>query len=952
VKAILGPYVGPNPLDQSRPIYGRDEEIRAICNLLMANRVVLLYSPSGAGKTSLVEAGLRPQLERIHVPVLPTMRLGGEPVESVPLVRRFVQSALGSAEEGVEKGEAAIPADRLAEMTLMQYLERRRSNKAQAQAGDRFASELLVFDQFEELMRADPNADEARRLFFDQLAEVLKDEGCWALFAMREEYVPSMEGYLERLPTRVRARFRLDLLNPEQAKAAIRNPARDFNVDFTEPAADKLINDLRRVRVQRADLTSEEQLGPYVEPLHLQVVCRKLWRQRLLRLDPITEDQISSQHGVDEALSSYYRDAVREAVSKSGVSERELRDWIERELIKGRSLRGQGWFDINWRAEFRRAVKSLIPAILREERKRGIWVELTHDRLIQPILDDNEQWRTQHRSQLERLAADWDAQQRKSSALRVGYELPDKEQLLREHGSSTGPLEDAFLKALDQEYQNDRALREQESQRRTNLADLGWAVIFPENADPAIAEALSPLLEWRKSKAGAKNAAYYHEFSGATGYHPGESVQNFLDRVGVTGGPVEPAKLPYYILIVGDPAVIPFEFQYGLDAQYAVGRIAFETVEEYSLYANSVVYSESQDTLVPRKFGIFAPQYESDVATRMAQQLLISPLLDRIAGRNPDWRLESRLAGEATKAGLRDLLAGADAPGLLFCISQAPTWTADQPEQTARQGELLCSDWPSVSRDASNPVVTFGASDVDVSGSLLGSVIFVLASNSAGTPASADFASSVAEPKTLARRPFLSRTAQHLLSHPSGGALAVIGHVEQAWAYSFVTERNKPDVSLFEELFTRLMIGYTVGAAKEVFNQRYTMLCVQLADQLRRQLDAQGQLRGDTSGQSKVSQLIVRTLDLRNYIVLGDPAVRLRIQETSSPVTRPILPLPVARVSSPRPAELIGNGVYTETGKYRLETLSVEKLLTVANVPAAGVTGEIWQASTRDRIQF
>ena len=57
------PYVGPRPIQQGEPIYGRDAEVEALYCELQARRIVVLHSPSGAGKSSLVQAGLIPKLE-------------------------------------------------------------------------------------------------------------------------------------------------------------------------------------------------------------------------------------------------------------------------------------------------------------------------------------------------------------------------------------------------------------------------------------------------------------------------------------------------------------------------------------------------------------------------------------------------------------------------------------------------------------------------------------------------------------------------------------------------------------------------------------------------------------------------------------------------------------------------------------------------------------------------
>ena len=58
------PYVGPRPFEPGEMLCGREREIRDLDNLLSAERIVLLHSPSGAGKSSLVQAGLLPQLKK------------------------------------------------------------------------------------------------------------------------------------------------------------------------------------------------------------------------------------------------------------------------------------------------------------------------------------------------------------------------------------------------------------------------------------------------------------------------------------------------------------------------------------------------------------------------------------------------------------------------------------------------------------------------------------------------------------------------------------------------------------------------------------------------------------------------------------------------------------------------------------------------------------------------
>ena len=65
------PYPGPRSFQQGEKLYGRQRETWELLNLLIAERIVLLVAPSGAGKTSLVQAALAPELEKEGFRVLP-----------------------------------------------------------------------------------------------------------------------------------------------------------------------------------------------------------------------------------------------------------------------------------------------------------------------------------------------------------------------------------------------------------------------------------------------------------------------------------------------------------------------------------------------------------------------------------------------------------------------------------------------------------------------------------------------------------------------------------------------------------------------------------------------------------------------------------------------------------------------------------------------------------------
>ena len=72
-------YVGPQPFEErDKPIFfGRDREARDLLSMIIANNLVLVYAQSGAGKTSLINAGLIPLLKENQFEVLPVARVRG-----------------------------------------------------------------------------------------------------------------------------------------------------------------------------------------------------------------------------------------------------------------------------------------------------------------------------------------------------------------------------------------------------------------------------------------------------------------------------------------------------------------------------------------------------------------------------------------------------------------------------------------------------------------------------------------------------------------------------------------------------------------------------------------------------------------------------------------------------------------------------------------------------------
>jgi DNA/RNA endonuclease G (NUC1) len=456
----------------------------------------------------------------------------------------------------------------------------------------------------------------------------------------------------------------------------------------------------------------------------------------------------------------------------------------------------------------------------------------------------------------------------------------------------------------------------------TNLEQVGWGIIAPENASPAVLDALRPLLDLRKAQAGVKKEHYFRQFVGVArtgagglrlprGYRTGETKDEFLAYHGMAPGLADPERVPYYLLLVGSPEEIPYSFQYQLDVQYAVGRLWFETVEEYASYAQSVVAAETGKVVLPCKAIFFGTENPDDPATRMSARDLVAPLAAGLPGMlspgSPPWTADLvRGEGQATKARLASLLGGAETPALLFTASHGMGFPATDPRQMSHQGALLCQNWqgPRQWRKEIPHDHYFAADDVGSDARLLGTIAFHFACYGAGTPHLDDFPSnSLRTADVVAPRPFVSRLPQRLLGHPKGGALAVIGHVERAWGCSILWEEAGRQIQAFEDALRLLMEGAPVGHATEAINQRYADVSTGLnilLDRVRRE--------GYQADPFDLARQWTASNDARGYAVVGDPAVRLPLAKTpTQALQRPALE-PI-RFSTPastpsRPQEL------------------------------------------------
>jgi hypothetical protein len=370
------PYVGPRPFERTDAgrFFGRARDARDLASLVVAHRVVLLYSASGAGKSSLVNAGLGPLLESRGFDLIAPTRVG------TPVTGKHANAFVATLADQLGAADGSIAA-------ALQARPRGVDEEGEP------VPRALVIDQFEELFSAHPELWSHRAGFFDGLRDALEaDDGLRVLLVMREEYLAQLEPYAQRLPGGLRTRLRLERLDRHGALEAVTRPLDGTGRAFARGVAESFVDDLLRLRFDTGSGEIVEVTGEYVEPVHLQVVCSRLWSELPADVTEIRVEHAEALAELDVVLGRFYDEAVAAAGSEAGISEARVRAWVREQLITPGGTRSTVYRGRESTAGLPNAALTALEnkrLVRAEQRANALWYELTHDRLIGPIRQSN-----------------------------------------------------------------------------------------------------------------------------------------------------------------------------------------------------------------------------------------------------------------------------------------------------------------------------------------------------------------------------------------------------------------------------------------------------------------------------------------------------------------------------------------------------------------------------------
>jgi WD40 repeat protein len=317
------PYVGLVPFDEKDAAYffGRERESDLIVANLTASRLTLLYAPSGVGKTSVLRAGVLPQLHQLDEDSDDDLGLAGAAVAYVSTWRddplESIAAAVADAVSrvtGADIAEKITSAPKLSASWLREVLRQ-----------SRVSAIYLIFDQFEEYFLYHP-MDRGEEGLTAELGRILsaRDLPVNVLLSLREDALAGLDRFEGRVPHLFDNYLRLAHLSRKAAQAAIEGPLDRYNrvappdqtMSIEPELIETLLDQVRTGHVRVAeegaapdgsasDGAASDDRGD-IETPYLQLVLIRLWdHERATGSSSLRQNTLDHLGGAEAIVKSH-----------------------------------------------------------------------------------------------------------------------------------------------------------------------------------------------------------------------------------------------------------------------------------------------------------------------------------------------------------------------------------------------------------------------------------------------------------------------------------------------------------------------------------------------------------------------------------------------------------------------------------------------------------------------
>lgn len=419
------PYKGLMPYEEEDApfFFGRGREQQLISSNFLASRLTLFYGPSAVGKSSVLYAGVVPQLHRMMVHNL--KEFGHAELLAVNC-RHWRDDPEETLRHNVAEALTRLlgePVD-FTEMSLTDCLRQAASQVD----GD----VLLLLDQFEEYFQYHAPEGELDA-FAHVLADIISDRSLPVnvLISIREDSLAKLDAFKGHIPNLFDNYLRLDFLDLEGARNAIVNPVAEYNrryqdqdnIDIEPALVDEILHQVSggkqygALTGQDNSIASSEVANKHVETPYLQLVLTRLWDAEISKDSKrLCLTTFVDELGGAKQIVSSHRDRIFADLT---LNEREIAAEIFRYLVTSSGTKfAQSVDDLadytgydqalisalanKLSATGKRILRPVAPPLHRPDLKR---YEIFHDVLGAAVLEWSRQFRAKSADRAKRLAA-------------------------------------------------------------------------------------------------------------------------------------------------------------------------------------------------------------------------------------------------------------------------------------------------------------------------------------------------------------------------------------------------------------------------------------------------------------------------------------------------------------------------------------------------------------------
>lgn len=273
--------------------FGREEETENLYDALSGVKHLLVYGPSGAGKTSLIECGLRNQFSDADWFAI-----------SIRRNQNMIGSVFSKINESLENEIDLNPNTNLPINESIDF-----GHAIEALFSEKYQPIYLLFDQFEELLILGTKKE--KEDFFSRLNQLIRYKvPCRMILIMREEFIGHLSEFEHLCPSIFQHRFRLEKMGRANVREVILNILeaeryqRDFEVENSKTLSNEILKKL-----------PDEQKE--IELTHVQVFLSELWERAYQKKNNqtppiIKKELIKEEDKLEDVLERFLKKQLKE----------------------------------------------------------------------------------------------------------------------------------------------------------------------------------------------------------------------------------------------------------------------------------------------------------------------------------------------------------------------------------------------------------------------------------------------------------------------------------------------------------------------------------------------------------------------------------------------------------------------------------------------------------------